>query len=201
MDEGLYVLDAEEYGWSDDESGSDTSMNTKNIKGHDDGSAMMSESESESELEWATSCKDGWEEIGIWMIYPSLDLDHYSYRHAHIRDFSTRAIANYNLQTGHSYEFVELVDAYVTQDSRTDVVTVIFKASRRDDELSITSFRAQAYAPGRSLPAVSNLDIKVVPLHHDDISTEPSGSDSAPCSHQSQAEKLDARVERLQIST
>ncbi|KAK1381595.1 hypothetical protein POM88_028339 [Heracleum sosnowskyi] len=72
---------------------------------------------------------------------------------------------------GRSYEFLELALAYVTQGSRTDLVTVIFKATQRDD-LSITSFRAQTYAPGRLL-SNHNLDIKVVPLHSEsDISSD-----------------------------
>lgn len=47
--------------------------------------------------------------------------------------------------------------------SGTDLVTTIFKASQRDDNLSMASFEAQTYTPRRSLTD-SNLDIKVVPL-------------------------------------
>ncbi|KAL8105712.1 uncharacterized protein LOC141676995 [Apium graveolens] len=209
-------MKTEEIGWSDDEYGwSDEEYALKGKPGdgvvsyviHDYG---MSDSESDSEpepepewklqSEWKTSYKfdvDDMEIGGPAMIYPGLDLDHYSYRHAHVRDFSKTALANYNRDNGHRYEFVELVEAFVTCDSGTHVVTTIFKATQRDDHLSMASFEAETYTPSRSLTD-SNLDIKVVRLHSGSHSGFP-----APHSHQSNVpmpEKLHTRVERLQIS-
>ncbi|KAK1362969.1 hypothetical protein POM88_038530 [Heracleum sosnowskyi] len=184
MDETPYVVDeeeygcsADEYGWSEDEYGSDKPRITYVI--HDDGLVMSEpEPEPESESELYTTGKEGL--LGVWMIYPSLDNESCPYRHAHIRDFSQRAIANYNLHTGHSYEFVELVHAYVTQGSRTDLVRVIFKATQHD-HFGITSFRAKTYAPGRLL-SNPNLDIMVVPLHSESSDPTDSGFE-APNSH------------------
>ncbi|KAL8105711.1 hypothetical protein AgCh_029490 [Apium graveolens] len=80
---------------------------------------------------------------------------------------------------GHRYEFVELVEAFVTCDSGTHVVTTIFKATQHDDHLSMASFEAETYTPSRSLTD-SNLDIKVVRLH-----SESHSGFQAPHSHQS----------------
>lgn len=91
----------EAYGWSD---GSKDKARVCYVI-HDDGSAMISESEteSESESEWKTSSYkvdvDDVEIGGPWIIYPGLDLDHYSYRHSHVLHFSKTAIANYNRDT------------------------------------------------------------------------------------------------------